>query len=67
MQSSAVSEGANWLEEVAEVDLAPTILKDNILSTLELTEDGKVVFKVDLLRNYGSGHELDRVLPDTLK
>ena len=28
---------------------------------------GVVSFKVDLLRNYGKGHELDMVLPDTLK
>lgn len=56
VQSSAVSEGAGWLEEVAEVDMAPTLLKENILATLEKLEDGKVTFKIDLLRNYGPGH-----------
>jgi hypothetical protein len=47
--------------------MAPSILKDSILATLEIPEDGKVTFKIDLLRNYGVGHELDRVLPETIR
>ena len=47
--------------------MGSTLLKDQIVESMQKDEEGKIIFKVDLLRNYGKGHELDAVLPDTLK
>ena len=69
VQSSAISAFGmgEWLEEVPEVNMGATLLKEQIIESMDQSEEGKVTFKVDLLRNYGKGHELDTVLPDTLK
>lgn len=65
--ASAISEGVLWVQQVEEVNMAPTMLKEQLLSSLQYPEEGKIAFKVDLLRNYGVGHQLDRVLPETLR
>ena len=69
-QGSAISAGSGveeWLEVVEESASASAILKEQIMDSLVVENDGKLSFKTDLLRNYGKGHELDQVLPSTLK
>jgi hypothetical protein len=61
VQSSAIS-GFEFnpveVEEVEEVFLGTSLLKDEILASVEMSAEGKLNFKSDLIRNYGTSCQL---------
>jgi hypothetical protein len=70
-QGSVISAGSGveeWLEEVEaeESGAASSVLKEQIMESVSMQEDGKLTFKTELLRNY-QGHGLEQILPNTLK
>jgi len=47
--------------------LGTSLLKDEILASVEMNAEGKLNFKADLIRNYGTSCQLEEVVPELLK
>lgn len=70
VQSSAISAfefNPIEAEYVEEVFLGTSVLKDEILASVEINAEGKLNFKADLIRNHVSSFQLEEVVPELLK
>lgn len=64
--NSAFTSSDYFVEEIEEVNLGASMLKDEIMSTMRVEED-KVNIDVQVFKRYGSTQQLECTLPELIR